>query len=193
MEFTKVPSDLLESLQLNAGIIVDAFTPATGVIGNILGATTGGITFNSNPTYVDFGTDIDNVPANTWQMKRVSYYDPVISGTFASLSSPTRVKQLIGAATVDGVDTTKIVPNHTLTESDFADRWWIGDYSGKNTGAAKAGCLAIHIINALNTTGFQMTSTKDGKGQFPFEYHGHYDYDDIETAPFEVYLKAGTT
>lgn len=193
MQFDQVPSDLLETLQLNAGILTDGFTPATGVINNILGATTGGITFNSNPNYVDFGEDVDNVPPNTWQMKRITYYDPAISGTFVSLSSTARVKQLIGAATVDTTDTTKIVPNHTLTENDFADIWWIGDYSDKNTGAAKAGYVAVHVINALNTTGFQITSTKDGKGQFPFEYHGHYDYDDISVAPFEVYLKAGTT
>jgi len=192
MQFEQVPSDLLETLQLNAGVLTTGFTPATGVIGTILGATTGGITFNANPNYVDFGEDVDNVPANTWQMKRVTHYDPVISGTFVSLSSSARVKQLVGAATIDTLDSTHIIPDHALKETDFADVWWIGDYSDKNKGAATAGYVAIHVKNALNTIGFQITSTKDGKGQFPFEYHGHYDYEDIEDAPFEVYLKAGT-
>ena len=54
-KFTKVPTDTFEKLQLNAGILVDSFTPATGAIGNILGATTGGINFTTNPTFTDFG------------------------------------------------------------------------------------------------------------------------------------------
>lgn len=191
MQFTKVPTNTFETLQINAGILVDSFVPSTGVIGNILGATTGGLSFNSNPTYTDFGEDIDNVPANTWQLKRVQSYDPAISGTFLTVS-PSVAAMLSGAADVDSVDTTKITPRENLTEDDFTDAWIIGDYSDKNSGAAKAGFVAIHIMNALNTTGFQMQTTKNGKGQFAFELHGHYDLEDMETVPYEIYVKAGT-
>ena len=61
-KYTQVPSDTFEKLQLNAGILVDGFTPATGVIGNILGATTGGIQFSTNPEFTDFGEDIECTP-----------------------------------------------------------------------------------------------------------------------------------
>ena len=47
-------------------------------------------------------------------------------------------------------------------------------------------------MKALNTAGVQLQTTKNGKGQFAFEFHGHYDIDDIDTVPFEVYVKAGT-
>lgn len=191
MQFTQVPANTFETLQINAGILVDSFVPSTGVIGNILGATTGGLSFASNPTYTDFGEDIDNVPANTWQLKRVESYDPAISGTFLTVS-PSVAAMLSGAADVDSVDTTKITPRENLTEDDFEDAWIIGDYSDKNSGAAKAGFVAIHIMNALNTTGFQMQTTKNGKGQFAFELHGHYDLEDMETVPYEIYVKAGT-
>lgn len=191
MQFTQVPANTFETLQINAGILVDSFVPSTGVIGNILGATTGGLSFASNPTYTDFGEDIDNVPANTWQLKRVESYDPAISGTFLTVS-PSLAAMLSGAADVDSVDTTKITPRENLTEDDFKDAWIIGDYSDKNSGAAKAGFVAIHIMNALNTAGFQMQTTKNGKGQFAFELHGHYDLEDMETVPYEIYVKAGT-
>lgn len=191
MQFTQVPANTFETLQINAGILVDSFVPSTGVIGNILGATTGGLSFNSNPTYTDFGEDIDNVPANTWQLKRVESYDPAISGTFLTVS-PSVAAMLSGAADVDSNDTTKITPRENLTKDDFTDAWIIGDYSDKNSGAAKAGFVAIHIMNALNTTGFQMQTTKNGKGQFLFEFHGHYDLEDMETVPYEIYVKAGT-
>jgi len=86
----------------------------------------------------------------------------------------------------------KITPRDHLTEDDFNDVWMIGDYSDKNTGTT-AGFVAIHLKNALNTAGFQLTTSKNAKGQFAFEFHGHYDIEDIEDVPFEIYVKAGTT
>ena len=192
MQYTKVAADAFAKLQMNVGILVDSFVPSTGVIGNILGATTGGLQFNSNPEFIDFGEDVDNVPANTMQLKRVQSYDPVISGTLLTVT-PAVVAKLIGGADVGTVDTTKITPRAYLTDDDFDDVWIIGDYSDKNEGATTAGFVAIHIMNALNTAGFQLQTGKNKKGQFAFEFHGHYDIDDIETVPFEIYVKAGTT
>ena len=194
MKFTQVPTDTFENLVLNAGILVDTFTPSSGVIGNILGATTGGIEFSTNPTYTDFGEDIDNVPANTKQLKRLQSFDPAMSGTFLTVDT-TALKSLIGAADIGTSDTTKVVPRDQLVAADFEDVWWVGDYSDKNVDAESthtAGYIAIHLMNALNTAGFKITSSKDNKAQMAFEYHGHYDISNISTPPFEIYVKAGT-
>ena len=194
MKFTQVPTDTFENLVLNAGILVDTFTPSSGVIGNILGATTGGIEFSTNPTYADFGEDIDNVPANTKQLKRLQSFDPAMSGTFLTVDT-TALKSLIGAADIGASDTTKVVPRDQLVAADFEDVWWVGDYSDKNVDAESthtAGYIAIHLMNALNTAGFKITSSKDNKAQMAFEYHGHYDISNISTPPFEIYVKAGT-
>jgi len=190
MKFTQVMADAFQNLQMNAGIICDNFTPATGTIGNILGATTGGFTFNSNPTYLDFGEDVDNCPPNTWQLKRVSYYDPAISGTFLTISAAVS-KNLIGGADIPSNDITHVVPRGNLESTDFSDVWVIGDYSDKNTGD-NAGYLAVHLKNVLNTAGIQWTTTKDGKGQFSFDYHAHYDLQNVDDIPFEIYCKAGS-
>lgn len=191
MKFTQVKTDAFQNLQMNAGIICDSFTPSTGTIGNILGATTGGFTFNSNPTYLDFGEDVDNCPPNTWQLKRVSYYDPVISGTFLTISVE-NAKMLTGGADIPSNDVTHVVPRGSLESTDFSDVWVIGDYSDKNTGQ-NAGFLAVHLKKVLNTAGIQWTSTKDGKGQFAFEFHGHYDLQNVDDVPFEIYCKAGAS
>ena len=168
MKFTQVPSDTWSKLQMNAGILAEGFTPATGTVGTLIGATTGGITFNSNPTYTDFGEDVDNVPANTYQLKRIESYDPVISGTFVTVSAALAAS-LTGGADVDTANTAHVVPREELEAADFDDVWFIGDYSDVNTGST-AGFLAIHIMNAMNTAGFQIKSTKNGKGNFSFEY-----------------------
>lgn len=188
-KFTQVPTDTFEKLQLNAGILVDTFTPATGTIGNILGATTGGIQFSTNPEFTDFGEDIDNVPNNMMELKHLNQYDPQMSGTFLTCS-PSLAKKLVGAGAIDATDTTKVVPRAELLTTDFEEVWWIGDYSDVNTGT-NAGFIAIRLMNALNTAGFQIQSTKNEKGQLAFEFHGHYSIEAQETVPFEIYVKAG--
>lgn len=194
MKYTKVASDAFEKLTLNAGIICRTFVPETGVVTDIIAATTGGLTFAENPTYTDFGEDVDNVPANTKQMLRITAYDPVISGTQLTLDAAT-IAELIGGADVGTASTagvTKISPRAVLEEADFKDLWFIVDYSDVNTGAT-AGFVAIHLMDALNRTGFQLQTGKNAKGQSTFEYHGHYDItDEDQTPPFEVYIKKGT-
>lgn len=190
MKYTKVKTDTFQTLQLNAGILVTGFDPSDGTYTSILGATTGGLTIATNPTFVDFGEDVDNCPPNTKQLKRITSYDPAISGTFIAVS-PALARKLVAAGAIDAQNAAHVVPSHKLMDADFTEVTAIGDYSDVNTGES-AGYLAVTIHNALNTTGFQWTSTKDGKGQFAFEFHGHYDYDDPDTAPYDIYVKAGT-
>lgn len=191
MKYTQVPATTFEQLQLNAGILVSDFDPKTGEIkGDLLGATTGGIQFASNATYEDFGEDIDNIPNGTKELKRLQSFDPTMSGTMLTVT-PAVAKQLCGAADIDSTDSIHIVPRSELKGEDFSDLWWIGDYSDVNSGT-NAGFMAIHLMNALNQSGFQIQSTKQGKGNMAFEYHAHYSIDSIEKVPFEIYIKAGS-
>ena len=194
MKFTKVAVDAFEKFTFNAGIMARTFTPATGEVGDIIAATSGGITFATNPTYTDYGEDVDNVPANTKQLLRITAYDPVISGTRLTIDE-NDVAELIGGADVTAEGTSgvqKITPRATLKDTDFKDVWFIVDYSDVNVGSS-AGFMAVHVKNALNRTGFQVQTGKNAKGQETFEYHGHYDItDEDQTPPFEVYIKKGT-
>jgi hypothetical protein len=195
LKYTQLPLDAFKKLQMNAGVIAkwSGFTPSTGVLTQsaILGATSGGIEFSTNPEYSDFGEDVDNCPNNTMQMKRLVSVDPTASGTFLTVT-PEAAASMAGAADVDGTDTTKIVPRAQLKEADFEDIVIIGDYSDVNTGE-NAGYLAIRIKNSLNTEGFQLQTTKDEKGTMAFEYHGHYDINNMDDVPYEIYCKAGTS
>lgn len=192
MKFTQVRADTFESIQINAAIILNAFTPATGTYEKtaIIGATTGGSQFNSNPEFVDFGEDVDNVPPNTKQLKRVQSYDPTLTTNFVAMDTPLG-KKLTAAADIDSKDTTHIIPRASLSVDDFGDIWIVGDYSDKN-GATNGGFIAIHIKNALNLGGFQWQTGKNEKGQFAAEFHGHYDIENVDDQPFEIYIKAGT-
>lgn len=189
MKYTQIPTTAFQDIQLNAGILTDSFTPSTGTIGRLLGATTGGVQFQDNVEYTDFGEDIDNCPKNMKELKKLDSHDVSISGTFVTINAAT-AKLLAASADVDALDESHIVPRNDILQSDFKDIWWIGDYSDKNTGD-NAGFVAIHLLNALNTGGFQIQSTDKGKGQFAFEFTGHYSMDAQDTVPYEIYIKQG--
>ena len=190
MKFTQIPNTAMEEMQLNAGVLLSSFTPATAEVSGIIGATTGGIKFSATPTYSDFGEDIDNCPKNMMELKRQDSVEVKISGTFVTVTTAV-AKKLMAAADIGTSDQTKITPRNDLKTEDFADLWWVGDYSDKN-GATNGGFVAIHVMHALNTGGFQLQSGDKSKGQFPFEFTGHYSIDAQDVVPYEVYIKAGT-
>lgn len=186
MRYTRIPESTFKNIQLNAGILVRSFNPATGEIEGLLGATTGGVSFTANPEFEDFGEDIDNCPKNMMELKKLTSWEVALSGTFVTMT-PETAHMLVGAADIYGE---KIVPRKDVLISDYKDVWWIGDYSDVNNGQ-NAGYCAVHMLNALNTGGFQIQSNDKGKGNFAFEFTGHVSMDAQEVVPFEVYLKLG--
>ena len=187
-KYTLYPAEFWKNIQINAGAVVKGFDPSDGSYTAIIGATSDGTTFNPNPTFEDFGSDIDNVPPNTKQLKRILYYDPALSGTFKTVSAATAEMLCPGSAS-SGL----ITPADVLTDSMFEDVTLLADYSEVNkdggTGSSvKAGMAAVTIKNALNTSGYQWKTNKDGKGDFAFDFHGHYDLEDPDDPPFEIYI-----
>jgi len=191
-KYAQVPTSALSSLQINAGILASDFTPSTGTVvsADILGATSGGLSFSDIPDFVDFAEDIDNAPKNTKEFKRINGRTVTLSATFISINT-TLAKSLMAAADIGSVDTTKITPRDELAAADFDDLWLICDYSDKN-GPTNGGFVAIHLMNALSTGGFQLQTADKGKGQFQATFTAHYSGSALSTVPYEVYIKAGS-
>lgn len=193
MKYTKIPTDTFKNLQLNAGVLLKSFDVDTQTMAadSIVGATSGGVSFTAVPSFIDFGEDIDNCPKNMKEMKKLDSWEAKMSGTFASVSK-SLAKTLVGAADLSG---SKITPRNDLAAADFSDLWWVGDYSEVNedgTSTGRAGFIAIHLLNSLSTGGFSIQSSDKGKGQFEFEFTGHYSMEDQDKVPFEVYVQEGT-
>lgn len=195
-KFTQIPTDTFKKLQLNAGILVTAFDPATGKLtaSNIVGATSGGVSFEATPSFSDFGEDIDNCPKNTKELKKLDSWEAKMSGSFVTMDTAVAVS-VIGTAAVASGDQTKVVPRNSVDAKDFKDIWWVGDYSDVNddgSSTGKAGFIAVKLINALSTGGFKIQSGDKAKGTFEFEYTGHYSIENTDIVPFELYIKAGS-
>lgn len=192
MKFTKVKKTTPQELQLNAGIILKEFNPSSPVVDSsaIFAATSGGVSFSDKIEFVDMFEDIDNMPKNTMEGKQINSREVTLSGTFLTIT-PEIAKSLMAAGDISTSDTTHIIPRDTLTKEDFDDFWWVGDYSDKN-GNTNGGYCAVHIMNALSTDGLNIQSGDKAKGQFSVTYTAHYSIENIDTVPYELYIKAGT-
>lgn len=180
-KFTQIPVATFQQLQINAGMLLSKFDPATPPAeADKLGATTGGINFTATPTHSDFGEDIDNCPKNTMELKRQDDVEVKITGTFVTMTTASG-KRLIGACDISSTDSNKLIPRRDLLPADFQDLHWVGDY-----GATDGSYIHIKIMNALSTGGFQLQSTDKAKGQFAFEFTGHYSMSAQNVVPYEI-------
>ena len=179
--FTVIPQATFEEMQLDAGVLLKTFNPASPAVTDsaIICATTGGVSASCVPTYSDLGEDVDNCPVNTKEMKHLDSWLCTLG--FTSLGvSPAQIKMALGAADIDGTDTTKIVPRKDLEQTDFSDVWWVGD-------RADGGFVAIQLKNALSTDGFALTTTKAGKGQVAVTLTGHVSINAQDVVPMVFY------
>ena len=83
-KFTVIPKDTFDDLQLDAGVLLKSFTPATAAApqdSDIICATTGGINATCTPTYSDLGEDVDNCPNNTKELKHLDGWDCTLAFT----------------------------------------------------------------------------------------------------------------
>lgn len=181
-KFTVIPQSTFEEMQLDAGVVLTSFNPATPAAPDdedIICATTGGINVSCVPTYSDLGEDVDNCPNNMMELKHLDGWDCAMS--FTSLgTSPASIRLALGAADIDSSDQTKIIPRKDLKQTDFSDIWWVGD-------RADGGMVAICLKNALSTGGFTLQTTKNGKGQVSVELTGHVSIDAQSIMPMEFY------
>lgn len=159
-KFTKISAKAFESMQINAGVVLNKFDPSgTTEIqdADIICATSGGVTAECKPNITDLGDDVDNCQKNTAELMQIEDYDCTLA--FTALNATTDVIKLaLGAADVSDK---KVTPRMTLdpTDStgDFKDIWWVGD-------TIDGGFVAVKLMNALSTGGLSLKTTDKGKG-----------------------------
>lgn len=179
-QFTVIPQDTFDGLQLDAGVILTSFDPTSPSVTDsaIVCATTGGINVSCVPTYSDLGEDVDNCPANMKELKHLDSWECKMSFTSLGTSAES-IRLSLGAADIN-VSTGAIIPRKDLAQTDFTDIWWVGD-------RADGGCVAVKLKNALSTAGFTLQTTKAGKGKVSVELTGHVSISAQSVMPMEFY------
>lgn len=184
MKFNKITKESLNEIVIEAGLILKTFNVSAPNVKDedIVCTTTGGVTITCNPTFEDWGSDIDNCPDNTIEMKRVTGYECSIAFTSIDCSE-TSLKLALGAADIDP-ETHKVTPRRELKASDFSDVWFAGDKVG-------GGMFATVLKNALGTGGFSLKTTKKGKGQVSVTLSGHVSIENPDEVPMEFWSTDG--
>lgn len=188
-KFTRISEDAFDALQLDAGVILSTFDPASPVqpeSENIIATTTGGINIVCTPTYSDFGEDVDNVPNNMMEFKHLDGWDCSMSFSDIKFNKVNTVWALGASNSTTGTGFDKIVPRRDLKQTDFKSIWWVGD-------KADGGAYAVQLLNALSTGGMNIQSTKNGKGTNQITLTGHVSINAQDTMPMEFYdIEAGS-
>lgn len=182
MKATVIPQDTFNDLQVDAGVLLSAFDITTQAItdANIITATTGGIHVICTPTYSDFFEDVDNAPNNTKEGKHLDGWDCRLETTSLN-ASVDGIKFALGVADLGSGNTSKIVPRAKLEQTDFEDAiWWVGD-------RADGGLVAVKLLNALSTGGFDLQTGKNSKGQVTLSITGHVSVNAQSVVPMEFY------
>lgn len=102
--FTAIPQDTFEALQVEAGVVLNSFNPASPAAPaseDIICATTGGITASCVAQYEDFGADIDNCPTNVKELKRITGWESKLGFTSLGTSAES-IRLALGAADTSG-------------------------------------------------------------------------------------------
>ena len=88
-KFTRIPENTFKEIVINAGLLATNFNPNTAEVAEseLMGATSGGVSFTATPSFIDYGEDIDNCPANTMELKRIDSIEAKLSGTFVTLNT----------------------------------------------------------------------------------------------------------
>lgn len=187
--YTRIPQRTFESLQLDAGVLLNHFNPAHPAEiteDNMLCATTGGIHISATPTFSDLGEDVDNCPVNLKELKHVDSWEVTISFTAIEVDLAMFWTALGVAESVEykveGTEeyATGWAPSKRIMPSAWTELWWVGD-------TADGGFAAARILNALSTGGLDLQTTKAGKGQLNITITGHVSINDQDKMPLELY------
>ena len=178
---TGLTSRTIESLQLNAGVLLTAYTKGEDIAEeDILGATRGGGSFTAVPTMHQAA--VDGAPTYVVGLERCDDWVVTLNATMVELNDEAITRALGVGVTKTGTTDKVFTVKNTVNTTDFKDLYWVGDLSnGQN--------VVIKIKNALNTGGLNLTFSDRGEGTYALALIGHYSIDDLETAPFEITIE----
>ncbi len=179
---TKITADAAEKMQINAGLLLNAFdisNPVEPDDADIVCETTGDFSISCTPETTDFFEDVNNAPTNTLEGKRITGWSCSLGVTALSITEETLALSLGAYAETDDGG---IRPRATYEIEDFKSLYWIGDMIDENK------LFVVAMDNTVSTGGLSFTSTNNGKGGLALTLTPHYTVKDLDKAPMAFYI-----
>lgn len=178
--FVNIPQSAFKAFGIDAGFLLKQFNPDAPAIApaDIITLTTGGINAVCQPTFEDFGSDVDGVPNDLMELKQITGWLCTLTVSALTLNEAF-IKYSLGAADTDS-QTGAINPRSEVQLSDFGGVWFVGRKVG-------GGYVAINVDNALSTAGFTLQTTKNGKSTIAVTITGHVSATNMNKVPMTFY------
>ncbi len=179
-----------KNIQFDAGSYfknfdVDTDTYATAkAAGKLLGATQGGGSFSFTPTMRKI--EADGVKGDAKGLQVIDMWEVMMTVNMLELN-----KENIAMALTTGTVTVEDFYEKIQAKNFICDENYIENitFVGRISGTQKP--LVVQIFNAINTNGLSISSADNAEGIMTLEFKGHYDADDLDTVPFEIYYPKG--
>lgn len=187
--FTGFTAGTAKHLQLDAGAFLRDYDPATDTwdtakATKLIGATQGGGSFSAVPTVRRI--EIDGVKGAAKGLEALDEWVVTITANVKEVTAESIALALASAKTAptEGAPTgyTRITANNAIGLEDYLENiTWVGRLSGS------ADPVIIVVKNALCTNGLSLTMADKNEGVIALTFTGHYDPEDLDTPPFEIY------
>lgn len=178
-----------EKLLLDAGaffknydILTDTFDTAVEA-GKLIGATQGGGSFSAAPTVR--AIEIDGVKGISKGLETIDSWTVTMTANVKEVSVES-IMLALGTAKSETTGApsgyTKITAKPDISAGDYLDNiTWAGRLSGSEKP------VIIVVKNALSTNGLSITMADKAEAVIPTTVTGHYDADNLDEVPFEIY------
>lgn len=181
-------ADTFKNIQLDAGVFVKNFDPETGTLAtaNILGATSGGGTFEAIPDIRNIAENLDGARGKYKGLEVIDSWDAKFTTTLKEMTA-SNLKLALGSATITPAGASKkydtITAKQDIDLSDYENNIsWLGTLKGQNDP------IVIELNNVLNTNGMSLTFEDKGDGSLEVELVAHYDLAKPNDVPFKIYV-----
>lgn len=148
----------------------------------LLGATRGGGQFIAKPVIRPL--EVDGVKGNAKGLQILVSWEISIEANMLELPAET-LKIALVSADIDEASNPSydiITARNDIELSDYIDNiTWIGTQSGSNAP------VIIQVFNALSTEGLTLKTVSKDEAVVLMKFIGHYEGDDLETPPFNIY------
>lgn len=187
-------SETAKSLLLDAGAFFKNFYVGTDTFasavtaGKLLGATSGGGSFNAVPTMRNI--EIDGIKGEAKGLKVLDSWDVGLSANVKEIKKAT-IQAALATSEVDTATSSDydiIQAKNEIALTDYIDNiTWIGNLSGTNKP------VIIQIYNALNGNGLSVDFADKDEAVLGMEFKGHYTDTNLDNPPFKIYYPKAIT
>ena len=188
-------SETAKNLILDAGAIFVGFdiendTYETAKATKLIGATSGGNTFEAKPEFRN--VEVDGVKGKAKSLSFLTSWEVTMSVNLLEFREETFKYGLAAVnsndLTIGGKDYVSIKARNDITDTDYLDNiTFVGTISGSSEP------VIIQVYNALNLEGLSVNAVDGDDVVAELVFTGHYDPEDLDNPPFAIFYPKKTS